>query len=239
MKKIDIFLIIVGGLSLLGLTLFFIIQFKEDALLRGMLHEKKSELARAQTANLRLEDLKKRGENLQEKEKVLYAKVPLENDDLFGAIKTLTGVANNLGLRAVTFEIKNELSDQEQKSASGKIGNIFSLGVKLKSKFVPSEENIGAASPNEQESSIPSGPGEASTQEQGDKQPGEEFKSTAGPKRIYLEMNFESLLSPAFSFLKQVSKIDRLVTVEGIKIIREEAILPYQSFSLVLAVYVY
>ncbi len=238
MKKIDIFLIIVVGFSLLGLVFFFIIQFKEEAQLRGILYEKQGELARAQAANLRLEDLRKQNENLQEQEKVLYVKVPLENDDIFGAIKTLTEVANNLGLRAVTFEIINNPFAKEQKSVSEKLGGLFSLGAKLKSKFAPTDADISAA-PNEQGSSIPPGPEGVPSQAQEGSQPGGELKSTTGPRIIYLEMKFGSFLSPAFSFLKQVSKLDRLVTIQGVKIIREEAVLPYQSFSLVLAVYVY
>jgi len=60
-----------------------------------------------------------------------------------------------------------------------------------------------------------------------------------GLKTTYLEMNFEAVFPQLTLFLEKLMKLERVVSVEGVKVERNDKGLPYQKVSLDLATYVF
>ena len=60
-----------------------------------------------------------------------------------------------------------------------------------------------------------------------------------GLKATYLEMDFEAAFPQLTLFLEKLMKLERVVSVEGIKIERNDKSLPYQKVSLDLATYIF
>jgi len=71
----------------------------------------------------------------------------------------------------------------------------------------------------------------------GEARKGSVIKSAVKP--IYLEMNFEAFFPQLPIFLEKLMKLERVVSVEGIKIERDKKALPYQKVSLDLVTYTF
>jgi hypothetical protein len=120
MKKWLPLLIWVGmGLIALLAVFVFIVQFQSHKTLRTELDGKKAELKEAQAASRKMEELERKSQELKLKENKIKKRVVVGDIQPLGLIKTITGSANKLGLRKISFELKSgsALASKDNKTA--------------------------------------------------------------------------------------------------------------------------
>ena len=93
---------------LLGLVAICLWQTTTSIGLKKTLVEKKAELARAQKTSKHLKKLERQAQDLTEKEAAILKQVPLDEKHPFSLIKTLTTIADTLGLQKAGFRVKEE-----------------------------------------------------------------------------------------------------------------------------------
>jgi Tfp pilus assembly protein PilO len=187
MKKLISVLSWAGMVLGVFLVIFlFILQLQSNQKLKKELKEKNEEFSEARNASKKMEGLEKKSQELKQKEVKMKKRVVVGDTQPLGLIKVITGSAGKMGLRKISFELK-------QPSA-------------LVSKD-------GKVSP-------PPPPG-------------------SGPVPVYFQMKFVSTFSQALEFIKDLSGLERIVSVDKIEISRETEALPYQSVVLDLVTYYY
>lgn len=102
---ITIALLVTG---LLGLAAICLWQTTTSIRLKKTLSEKKIELARAKKTSKHLKKLERQAQELAEKEAGILRNAPLDEKHPFTLIKTLTVIADALGLQKTGFQIKEE-----------------------------------------------------------------------------------------------------------------------------------
>ncbi|MCX5708942.1 MAG: hypothetical protein NTY14_08270 [Candidatus Omnitrophica bacterium] len=95
------------GLVALLVVFFFILQMQSHQTVRKELDAKKEELKEAQTASRKMGELEKKSQELKLKENKMKKRVVVGDIQPLGLIKTITGSANKLGLRKISFELKS------------------------------------------------------------------------------------------------------------------------------------
>jgi hypothetical protein len=97
------------GMGLIAFLAVFvcILQLQSQQALRKDLNSKKEELKEAQVASRKMEELEKKSQELKQKENRMKKRVVVGDIQPLGLIKTITGSANKLGLRKITFELKS------------------------------------------------------------------------------------------------------------------------------------
>jgi Tfp pilus assembly protein PilO len=98
----------------LGISLFsllavfaFILQLRSGADLNKELDAKKEELRDAQVASRKMEDMERKAQELKQKEKKMFKRVAINDAQPLELIKTITGLASQIGLRKLSFDLKS------------------------------------------------------------------------------------------------------------------------------------
>ncbi len=107
MKKF-IPLLIWLGLGLAGaLAVFvFVLQLQSNQKLNEELKAKKTELAEAQSASRKMQELEKKSQELKQEERRIKRRVAVNDSQPLELIKVVTGSASKIGLRNIGFELK-------------------------------------------------------------------------------------------------------------------------------------
>ena len=97
------------GMSLLALLAIFavVLQLKSAASLNKELYAKKQELQDAQVASRKIEEMERKIQDLKKKEKKMFKRVAVNDAQPLELIKTITGLASQIGLRKISFDLKS------------------------------------------------------------------------------------------------------------------------------------
>ena len=211
MKKIVLAINLSILIILLGTVLFFLWQLKNNIDLKKELTQKAQLLKEIETTSRHLKELEVQSRDLKQKAEALYKRVPVDEKQPLSLIKVLINIGGEIGLRKISFSVKEESIDEKDKLSL--ISGVSGQGSDL-SKGGPMQE---AAVPVQSAALAVSG------------------VAQIGPKPLYLEMNFEGTFPQLLDFLKKLNNLERIVTVSAIEIKRSEEALPYQKISLQLA----
>lgn len=230
MKRTDVLIIFILITVLIILIAFLFWQYKDSFNLKRQLEEKNTELEKAQVVSRRVEELEKQNEELRQKEGILYSRVSIDEKQPFSLIRKILSIGNEIGLRGMSFDIK-EKSEKEQKDSQGLIKG-------PPNKALAEEDMSGSgAMPHR---SLTEGEGALMPGARQAPQPVKSQEaSKAGPKPLYFQMEFEGTFLQFLDFLKRVSNLERVVTIDTLEIKRSKELLPYQKATLQLVTYTF
>lgn len=214
MKKIGLVINLVVLVVLMAAAGLLAWQLKGNGELNGRLEKKKNELSEAQSASRRLEELEKKVWELKRQEESIYKKVSLNEKQPLALVRKLINIGIEIGLKDFTFDIK-------EKSSAGQKEAVFS------GAGMAGHSGVLSAGANPEISSQPE------TQNP-------PFNSTElAIQPLNFAMEFVGNFTQLCTFLEKMSGIERIIAVDGIRINRDEQLLPYQKFSLELLTYTF
>lgn len=215
MKKIALTINLSILIILLGIVLFFSWQLKNNIDLKKELAKKTELLKETETASRHIKELEVQSKDLKQKAEALYKRMSVDEKTPFSLIKVLINIGGEIGLRKITFSVKEESMDENDK-------------LSLTSE-VPGHESALSKG----------GPMQEPAQSVGTPTLAVSGVAQIGPKPLYLEMNFEGTFLQLLDFLKKLNNLERIVAVSAIEIKRSEEVLPYQKISLQLITYTF
>lgn len=92
----------------------FLWQIRLNSSLRQELHNKKEEFKEASSAGKRLKKLQKQIQELEEREKIIDNRVPRNEQQPLNLVRTLTGLAADIGLKNTVFTIKERKASSSE-----------------------------------------------------------------------------------------------------------------------------
>lgn len=198
------------------LSSFYTWQFRMGITLKEDLASKKKEFRRAEAASKHLKDLERQISDIKQKEEMLFRRVPINEKEPLGLIRSLIRLGGQAGLKGITVSLKDKA---------------------LPAQGVASQSRRGAAqgaegAPADEASAESITPAEAPAE---DASPAPQ----AGPAPIYLQMEFEGSFPQLLSFLDKLMNLERIVKVEGMRVQRKKDIIPYQKVSMDLVTYTF
>lgn len=213
------FIIGIIATFLLFSILFFIFEFRENVRLKKELAEKTQKVREIKEAKEEVDSLQKEIIGLKLEAVQIERKIPYNEDQPLKLIRKLILLGSKRDLKNLEiFPGEGEKEGPAQAPGS------------------PDSGGMGMAPP--------SGVGEApeSTSPSQAGQPSQSpLSSTTNleVKPLAIKMTFECEFSHLVSFLREILNLERLVSVEEIKIERSEKILPYQKVTLKLVTYTF
>lgn len=176
--------------------------------LRNALAEKKAELKEAQKTSKHLKKIERLALDLEEKEKVILQKAPLGEQHPFSLIKALTVLADEIKLKNTAFRVKENLPGA-----------------------TASAQSQAAVLPNDaMTEDIASQPSVDGIQFQSQPSP-------VGLQSLPFEMRFDSTYLQLLKLLQKIHTLQRVITVEQIKVERKKELAPFQKITLLLTAY--
>lgn len=108
MKKNNILInsVILVSLILLGILCFSQVKINQD--LSRKLSEKRKDLAAAEGASRRLDELEKEDEEIKQKQEAMYRQVPFNEKQPFNFIRTLIQSGTGAGLKEIRINVIND-----------------------------------------------------------------------------------------------------------------------------------
>jgi len=214
-KKTDMLITILLGLGVVVSISVFVLVLNKNISLSNELKEKKKDYQNARSSSRQAEQLERKAEQMQEKELELGKMIPINEQQPLSVIKSLTRLSGEIGLRDVSFSVSTV---SQQKS-------LFS-------------QTSGGA-PGQVPSGGPFTAGGGGQMPGGFSPPKGTVVSPTEPVKSYLEMTFTSEYPQIKQFIKKIGTLPRVITVEGIKIERNENLLPQQMVTLYLVSYTF
>ncbi|MDD5669029.1 MAG: type 4a pilus biogenesis protein PilO [Candidatus Omnitrophica bacterium] len=212
-KKTDILITILLGLGVVASISVFVLVMNKHIALSNELKEKKKDYQSAKSSSRQAEQLELKAAQMQEKELELGKMIPINEQQPLSVIKSLTRLGGEVGLRDVSFSISS-----------------------VSQQMSPASQNSGAPGAVSGGGGFPGGGGQMPG---GFSPPKMAAVSPTEPVKSYLEMTFTSEYPQIKQFIKKIGTLPRIITVDGMKIERNENLLPQQTVTLYLVVYTF
>lgn len=218
MKKLVLIINLSILIILFGTVLFFLWQLKNNIDLKKELTQKTQLIKEIETTGQHIKELEEQSRDLKQKAEALYKRVPVDEKQPLSLIKVLINIGGEIGLKEITFSVKEESKGElEFQAGSHPANQEMSSQKESLPEGMPIQE---AARPAPSATGLSSAP-------------------QTRPKPIYLEMNFAGTYPQLLIFLEKLARLERIVSVEKINIQRDEKILFYQKISLDLVTYIF
>jgi Tfp pilus assembly protein PilO len=188
----------------------FLWQLRINLSLQQELNKKQEEFKEAASASKRLKKLQRQMQELEEQEKTINNKVPRNEKNPLGLVRTLTNIAADIGLRNAVFTIQESKKLEQEVMSLAQQQEGLNEDTSSPPKVLPAFSQGQSASP-----------------------------PPAGPSALKLEMSFAGTYAQVLNFLKRAAAIERVVAVEAITMERKRETLPYQQISLRLITYTF
>lgn len=175
-------------------------------------------IKKARQAKKRLEMFEQGGKiEIKQKGKIMEEKVPTNKFDILNIVSELTTLGKNLGIRQMDFTLGKLSSLSQSKTSSKMRGGM---------EGVDSERRVS------QGVGMESTRLESYSSQFGQKQQGGLYKQP-------IKIEFQGTYSQVVEFIFKIRQMNRLITVERLKISRDEAAIPYSSVSLYTNIYTF
>ena len=209
MKAFKLF-IVLNGILTIGLMIFYGVIVNQSHLLQKEQNDKRDQMKNIKEAQQKLEAIEREVANLRKEDKGIHDLVSADETKPLTLIKTLTLLGAQLGLKKIEFVSEEKKDDNLTAGAATGAG--------------------AAMGPPDKKTGSPAG-GLAS---------GNAGKSSRGPTEftpMFIRMTFEAPYPQLLLFLQKIQTLERIVSIEEIKVNRGEKIFPRQEVTLRLVTY--
>lgn len=216
MKKAE-FIINVALIVILFLvfSLYMWVQHK-NIFLKKDLKEARQLLTESEHASRHLEKLEKQSNEILKKEAFIQRKMPVNEIQPLGLMKTIILLCSELGLKNYSLKQIEKLAPVSQAGMYAR-QDVSDYQKQDTYNEMPKDVTGQEDALGEQQAIVVSN----------------------GIRTIFLELNFQGTYQQLLDFLKRLNGIERIVSVEGLNIERKKELLPYQKIQLILAAYTY
>lgn len=221
MKGFKFAVVIIGILFLLS-VLLFIFEFRETFRLKKEIAEKTARIREVEEAREEIDNLQKDIIGLKLESARIEKRIPYNEEQPLKLIRELTLLGSEAGLRNLEFFSGEERREGLLPESPGSTMGGEDSGGTTSQSDVREDSDTTSSQQVDQTS-----------------QPALSSESSLQVKPLSIKMTFECEFPRLISFLKEISELERLVSIEQIKIERSEKILPRQKVTLKLVAYTF